>query len=103
MFAAVEQMPPDLEVAVRRRGDRGRIHAFREIFQRLGRSDPKLLCHLARLGLVGIEDRGELRLRQLRVKARVILSDVPNSDNADAELAHRAERAGVHSFCKNHS
>jgi hypothetical protein len=89
MFPALQEFEPDLEVRARRRGDRSGVHLPRKFFERGRRGDSKLGRVLLRHGAIGVVNRCELSRRELRVKPRVIFSDVANADHANARLVHR--------------
>ena len=97
MFAVVEQLPRDFEMAVRRRGDRSRIDPRREIFQRRRRDRAEFLRELLRLLAIGVVERGEFRVLEVVIEPRVVLADVANPDDANAQLAHQADTAAVSS------
>src|SRR5215471_10213307 len=93
MFAFGEQSACDVVVSIGGRCHGSGVNHLAEIIERFGRCRPGLTRNDAAPERLYIVYRGELSRRNFRVQPRMIASDMPNTNNANAQLFHRSPNA----------
>src|ERR1043166_7617989 len=90
MFAVLQESVCNLIMSIGRRCHGGGINHPAEIIKRFGRCCPEFARNGAAPERLDVVYRGELRRRSFRIEPCMIASDMPNTNNANAQLFHRS-------------
>src|SRR5437763_5284754 len=91
MFALGQESACDVVVSIGGRCHRSGVNHPAEIIERFSRCRPELACNCAAPERLDVVYRGELSRRNFRVEPCMIASDMPNTNNANAQFFHRSQ------------
>ena len=89
MFAVRKQGPPHLVMRIRRRRNRSRINHLNKLVERFRRRRAKFFPDGVPSPKIEIVHRGELGRRNLRIEPRVVVPNMPDANDANAQFIHR--------------
>src|SRR5437763_11935490 len=91
MFALGQECACDVVVSIGGCCHRSGVNHPAEIIERFGRCRPELARNCAAPERLDVVYRGELSRRYFRVEPCMIASDMPNTNNANAQFFHRSQ------------